>query len=236
MGGWQQWAPAIAGIVIGVVGAIATRRYGNRRGRLTYSFAAVPLVAPGPHAESVTVTVGGEPMATPHSVRVVLTNTGPKDVRPDHFPDSLGRFNIVGCTKMGPLRGELHKKGESDPTRSVDGGGGQDPTLWEFERVHIPRGATLSFTGVVDGDPNAVSFADLYDVDIRLAGPPRGLLASALVAMVAAAGAVTSAVMVIIGVDTTPLRVALVVSTAAWVGSGITAMRAWPEFLPGRSR
>lgn len=215
MESWQLWA---IGLAVAIVGVWATWRFGNRRKRLTYNLIAVPLVTPGLQGERVTVTVGETVMMTPHSVRVSFTNTGPQDVRPEDFPKTLGRFNIAGCTKMGPLRGELRRRGESEAASSIGGGGGADPTLWEFERVHIPRGATATFTGVVDGDPTDVTLADLYDVDVTRESLPRGMWGGLLLGTAATAGIVTAVVLGLTETVDGPGIIAILAATAAlWI-------------------
>lgn len=195
----------LAWLVIPLLGVIitvlVTRRYGNRRKRLSYDLVAVPLMTPGvnaKHDDAVTVIVRGVEMKSPHSVRVTLQNTGPHDVLPEDFPGPLGQFNIRGCTQMGPLRGELYRRGESESARDVGGGGGEDVTLWEFERVHIPRGAMVTFTGVVDGDPTDVVFSDLFDVDLAKAGLPRASWAGLLMILGGFIVGVTGVVLAVI--------------------------------------
>lgn len=162
------------GVVSIAVTAFVTRLYGNRRKKVRVSMAAVPLISPGAVRGGVIVTVGGVVMDEPHSVQIAVTNLGPGDVLSQDFPDDLGRLRILGVTQMGPLRGDLWLKGQDqvllepqDPRRrDVGGGGGSDPTLWEFSATHIPKGATLAFSGVVNGRPREVTIDPLHNVDV----------------------------------------------------------------------
>lgn len=164
----EWWQPLLAVAAIAAT-VWAARRWGSRRKRLESDFVAVALVdaAAAPADAHVQVLVDGRKMTSPHSVLALLTNVGHRDVRPDDFPDGRGRLVIQGCTAMGSLQGQLlGRTGNDQSPQKVKGRPGDSPTSWEFDAVHIPRGATLRFTGVVDGSPTSAELDPLYDVEV----------------------------------------------------------------------
>ena len=161
---------------------------------------AVTLVdtAAAPADAHVQVLVAGREMTSPHSVLALLTNVGHRDLRPDDFPDGRGRLVIPGCTGMGPLQGQLlGRTGDDQSPQKVKGRPGDSPTSWEFDAVHIPRGATLRFTGVVDGRPRSAELDPLYDVDVSNALSRIRLMGTAAFVAWAVAGACVIALYVL---------------------------------------
>ena len=165
-----NWAVGTAISMLAIfVTVLATRKYGNRRKQIATLLIATPLLADGPTPDEVEVTVQGVKMKNPHSVRIALSNIGPRDIIPGDFPrDSVGRIKIEGCTQMGPLQGDLRAKdgtllGEAG---GVGGGGTADPTVWEFSAVHVPAKSTITLTGIVDGQPTSMKLDPFIDVDV----------------------------------------------------------------------
>lgn len=148
---------ALVGIPVSVW---ATRRWGNRRGRLIVGWDSVRMVT-GTSFKGVEVRLDGKVIKDPHLVTIALRNAGPNDISRNSFDGAL------------PLRATLHGAQSIDlivpsddelPYALAD-----DGSTLLIGPGHVPTKAKKSATLITEGEPTSIDFGDLIDVDVTCA-------------------------------------------------------------------
>lgn len=154
----------VVGIVVGiiaiVVGALAARRWGARRGKVFFEFSSTGLipedqVGPG---KLLKVTFRDFEVNDPHLVTLRLRNVGPSDVSSSHFDAGKPVVISLNCTMFG-VTSTSHP--DSTMTTAVGGEG-----VVELRPCLLVRGEEWLVTAVVGGKPNPKLTSPLIDTDI----------------------------------------------------------------------
>ncbi|WP_402464391.1 hypothetical protein [Isoptericola aurantiacus] len=156
---WDGWA--FVGIALAAVAILATilaaRAWGSRRGRLVYRVDVSRMVNAGTPA-GVSITHRGVLLAEPWLATISLTNTGPRDITSANFHDGLPARIDIGSRVVVAL----DEQGSGPELDEV----GTEVVIAPF---HLPRKQRISFTCLVDGQPDRPSMTPLVDTDIELA-------------------------------------------------------------------
>lgn len=155
---WDGWA--FVGIALAIVAIIASviaaRAWGTRRAHLAYQVDANRLIA---HytPTGIKITHRDTALTDPWLVVIRLANTGPRDITSTSFHNGEWARLELGAKVVVVLD-------VSDPSLKLRGAG----TTIEVEPFHLPRRAEVTFTCLLDGEPDRLSFTPLIDTDVVL--------------------------------------------------------------------
>lgn len=153
------WAALVVAVMAIPVTIWATRRWGNRRGKISVCISSTALIPEG--SNRLEVTYRGIAVHSPHLVTIVLRNSGPKDISSSMF-DS-GRPTVVsfdttfyGVTSShGGVELISHGIGATPPDSTI----GIAPGL-------LRRKSEWSFSTVVTGPVEVAIESTLIDTDL----------------------------------------------------------------------
>lgn len=105
---------AMATLVVAVIGAlasvIATRRFGNRRSKIQFSWDSLSLLASERQPEALHVIYGNQAVEQPNLVTLRLRNIGPRDVTSAHFDGSRPIEIELDASAMYGLSRTTHER------------------------------------------------------------------------------------------------------------------------------
>jgi hypothetical protein len=160
---WFGWLGLLVGVVAIVCSVWAARRWGNRRGRIDWSVAVVPLLPKDVHPGLLSFTYRDFPVDNPHLVTLELVNTGPKDVPSSAFDSSRPIAISFGQTFYG-ITGSTGGVALHAPAI----GASANDAIVNIRPLLLKRGRMWSFTVVVSGAPDLSIESSLIDTDIQL--------------------------------------------------------------------
>lgn len=141
----------------------ATRKWGNRRGRIEWSFDSVPLLPEDIRTGLLSFSFRDIPVENPHLVTVALVNTGSKDVPSSAFDGS--RPIDISFGQM--FYGVTSLTGGVQLTFPAVGTPAKDAVI--HLRPHLlKRREAWSFTAVLGGSPKLSIESPLVDTDVRM--------------------------------------------------------------------
>lgn len=167
-------ALAVAVVAIPVT-VWATRRWGNRRGRLIVGWESVRMVT-GTSVKGVEVRLDGKEIEDPHLVTVDLYNAGPNDISRSSFDGARPlQAALVGAKSIDlvvPFDDQFpHMLADNGATLLLGPG-------------HLPTKEGKAVTLITEGEPTSIHFGDLVDVDVTCV-PGTDVAQDALRALVA---------------------------------------------------
>ncbi|MDT0353635.1 hypothetical protein [Pseudonocardia charpentierae] len=163
---WLALSALIVAVVAVPISILATRRWGNRRARVSISIVSVPLLPDGVREGTIEVSFRDIPVKDPHLVTVEIRNSGPRDLSSDMFDrgESIAiKFDQVfyGLTSShGGVRTASPAIGTRPPEAIV------------FVRpALLKRREAWTFNAVTSGPVNVAIEAPLVDTDVVEARP-----------------------------------------------------------------
>lgn len=153
---WIALVVALASIPITVW---ATRRWGNRRAKVSISVTSTPLIPDD--ATRLAVTYRDIPVESPHLVTVVMRNTGPRDVASSMFDSGNPTVVSFDSTFYGvtATRGGVQLISSGIGATPPDSKVGIAPAL-------LKRKSEWAFSVVVTGPVEAELRSTLVDTDL----------------------------------------------------------------------
>lgn len=103
---WLAFLAIIAAIIIGVAAILATRTWGNRRGKVLVAYSSTRLLAVKPAADELKVTFNDAPVNNPHLLSLVLKNIGSRDITREQF-DGRSLSIELNCPYTGSCRSKV---------------------------------------------------------------------------------------------------------------------------------
>lgn len=159
--GPAEWIGIVSLVVLALIGVatiLATRRFGNRRRRVTLIWNASSLLPDGRSPDDLQVTYKGVPVKDPYLLSVRLRNSGPSDVASGHF-DSAKPFRInLACSMYGLTDASDSTVTEVDVSN--------DSTVVSLRPTLLRRGAEWTFEAIVGGMPSPTVMSSLVDTDV----------------------------------------------------------------------
>lgn len=161
MGAWLGVAALIVAVIAIPATVWATRQWGNRRARVEFAFASIPLIPSNATGGLLEVTYRDIPVKDPHLVSVTLRNTGPRDIASATFNDGCPisiRFNqtFYGLTNV---QGGVRTLSPAIGTPASDAVVHLHPGL-------LKRDEEWSFSAVLTGPVEVSVSAPLIDTDV----------------------------------------------------------------------
>ncbi|MEP7763049.1 hypothetical protein [Sanguibacter sp. 25GB23B1] len=156
---------ALLGISATILGAAitvwVTRKYGNRRGRLLFTWEVLPLLEQESSEELLEVHYKDFPVPKAHLVTLQLVNIGSVDISSDRFDAGAGlAVGLAGCTFYGALR-------SSHPNYVMFQAVGTVSATVSFLPSLLKKGQSREVTLVVANAPDVEILRDpLVNVDI----------------------------------------------------------------------
>lgn len=153
------WAALAVAVIAIPVTIWATRRWGNRRGRISVSISATALIPEG--SGRLEVTYRDIPVHSPHLVTISLRNSGPKDISSSMFDSGKPTVVSFDTTFYGvtSVHGGVKLTSSAIGTTPPDSTIGIKPGL-------LRRRSEWSFSAVVTG-PVVVSIdSTIIDTDL----------------------------------------------------------------------
>lgn len=156
---FAAWAALVVAMVAIPVTIWATRRWGNRRGKISVSISSIALIPDG--SKSLEVTYRDIPVPSPHLVTVVLRNSGPKDISSSMFDSGMPitvsfDSTFYGVTAVhGGIKLISSGVGAMPPNSTI----GVSPGL-------LRRKSEWSFSAVVTGPVEVGIESTLIDTDL----------------------------------------------------------------------
>lgn len=151
----------VATVLAGCLGAWATWKFGNRRGRMLFTWEVVSLLEQGGRPELLEVTYRHMPVPDPHLVKLQLVNIGPSEISSAMF-DSGASIDVAlaDCVFYGSVR-------TSHPSSFLMPATGTKAPIVSFRPALLKKREALEVTLIVAGGP-AVEIAKdpLVGVDI----------------------------------------------------------------------
>lgn len=150
-----------ATVLAGCLGAWATWKFGNRRGRLLFTWEVVSLLEQGGRPELLEVTYRDMPVPDPHLVKLQLVNIGPSDIASAMFDSGASiDVSLADCVFYGSVR-------TSHPGSFLMPAIGTKPAIVSFRPSLLKKREALEVTLVVAGGPTVEIAKDpLVGVDI----------------------------------------------------------------------
>lgn len=155
---WLTLTAIVVTLIVGVAAVIATRRWGNRRRRLLFSYEVAPLLAEGSANDLLQITYRDFPVRDPHLVTVRLRNVGPADVATGHFDGGRPFLVRLNCKMYGPTRA-------SHPGATVSTAIGAEGKI-ELRPHLLRKGEEWVVEAVVEGSPEPEYESPLIDTDV----------------------------------------------------------------------
>ncbi|HEY0260908.1 MAG TPA: hypothetical protein VGC18_13775 [Lacisediminihabitans sp.] len=151
---------AIAGIVVAV---FATRRWGNRRGKLDLTFRSIPLIPEGVRPGLLQLSFRDFVVENPHLVEISLVNVGPRDIASAFF-DGGRPISIAFNQTFYGLTGVEGGAALFSPALGADA----PDAIVRITPLLLKRGESWNFTAVLAGVPEIDVDCPLIDTDLRL--------------------------------------------------------------------
>lgn len=148
----------IVAVLVGVAAILATRRWGNRRNKLMFTWESVPMLPVESAGGLLQVTYRDFPIPEPHLVTVRMINVGPNDVATKHFDGGASLRIELNCTMFGLLR-------SSHPAKTASRSIGSDAVV-ELRPSLLRKGDEWRVDIVVGNRPDPKVKSSLIDTDI----------------------------------------------------------------------
>lgn len=153
---------AIVGVIVGIVGLIATiaaaRRWGTRRHRLLYEWGETSLLPE--RGNLLKVTFRDLPVDDPYLVTIVLRNIGPGDISSQIFDGGKPLVINLGCKKWYGITRNSH------PHATLSNAVGSDDAVVQLRPTLLRTGEEVAFEAVVEGKSKPELESPLIDTDI----------------------------------------------------------------------
>ncbi|SEF11721.1 hypothetical protein SAMN04489740_4135 [Arthrobacter alpinus] len=186
---WLAFLAIIAAIIIGVAAILATRTWGNRRGKVLVAYSSTRLLAVKPAADELKVTFNDAPVNNPHLLSLVLKNIGSRDITREQF-DGRSLSIELNCPLYGVVQIESSDGGPTyvDPDEDDHGMG-----FILIEPSHIPKGTSWGIDCIVSGPANPKVGGRLIEADIVMGETASSSVIKALALTVSEVGEVAVA-------------------------------------------
>lgn len=159
---------AAVGVLVAAVAIRFNYRSSHPRRRLTYSFSVLPLFARQADGEGagslVEVSFVGVPVKDPRLVALTLVNTGSKDIASAHFDGNVPLRLELGTTALCLFATEAHPVTSRPPTARISIG---RPQAVLVAPGRLGKGASVTYTVLVEGKPNLSFRHNLIDVEVK---------------------------------------------------------------------
>ncbi|MEU1251583.1 hypothetical protein ACWD8I_18480 [Micromonospora arida] len=156
---------AIALAVVAIAaGALAARRWGTRRGRITFYCVATPLIPEGylrgPTKDLLKVTWRDIDVKDPHLVQITIRNTGPRDISSSHFDSGRPLRVKLNCVMFGTTS-------RSDQSIRMLSRAIGDEAVIELGPHLLRKGEVWTVNVLVGGSPTPDLVSPLIDTDVH---------------------------------------------------------------------
>lgn len=153
------WAALVVAVIAIPVAIWATRRWGNRRGRISVSISSTALIPEG--SSRLEVTYRNVAVHSPHLVTVVFRNSGPKDISSSMFDSGKPTAVSFDTTFYGVTSVQ---GGVNLISRAI--GATPPDSIVEIAPGLLRRKAEWSFSAVVTGPVEVAIASTLIDTDL----------------------------------------------------------------------
>lgn len=153
------WAAFVVALIAIPVTIWATRRWGNRRGKISVSISSTALIPEG--SNRLEVTYRDIAVHSPHLVTVVFRNSGPKDISSSMFDSGKPTVVSFDTTFYGVTSVQ---GGVNLVSRAI--GATPPDSIVEIAPGLLRRKAEWSFSAVVTGPVEVAIESTLIDTDL----------------------------------------------------------------------
>ncbi|NED97127.1 hypothetical protein G1H11_17655 [Phytoactinopolyspora alkaliphila] len=159
-GDWLALTAIIVAVMSIPIAVLATRHWGNRRARISYDIATVPMIPSDAEQGPLQISYHEIPVERPHLVTVTLDNTGPRDLTSDMFDGGAP----ISVHFDQTFYGLTNREGGVNTLSSALGSSGDDAVVY-IKPGLLKRGNRWSFSAVVSGPVIVNCSAPLANTD-----------------------------------------------------------------------